>query len=144
MRVKTRSRGMVNKNQGSKWITRERRLAIYIRDQFTCLICEADLREEPAHNVTLDHIVPRSKGGTNKSDNLYTCCGKCNSSRGDRPIRKWATRGAISRILIQSTRPLNMDLSRAILGNAKREAEAAETGSAYAKACAAARAHSGV
>lgn len=36
-------------------------------------------------DMTLDHIVPRSKGGTNKIENLQLLCHHCNSIKGNRP-----------------------------------------------------------
>ena len=36
-------------------------------------------------NMTIDHIHPRSKGGTDAPDNLQLLCGACNSTKGDRP-----------------------------------------------------------
>lgn len=38
----------------------------------------------PFRNLTIDHIVPRSQGGTNHSDNLQLLCAACNSTKGDR------------------------------------------------------------
>ena len=38
----------------------------------------------PFRNMTIDHILPRSKGGTNDPDNLQLLCGACNSTKGDR------------------------------------------------------------
>lgn len=79
------ARGLPNgKYQGSKWIRRERRLAIYIRDGFACAYCGATL--EDGATLTLDHIIPHSNGGSTQSDNLITACRKCNSARGDRNV----------------------------------------------------------
>ena len=36
-------------------------------------------------NFSVDHIVPKSKGGTDHLDNLQLLCGACNSLKGDRP-----------------------------------------------------------
>lgn len=61
-----------------RWITVKRRLAVYLRDGFMCLLCERDLSTSDAFEVTLDHHVPRARGGGNDSDNVYTCCRQCN------------------------------------------------------------------
>ena len=39
----------------------------------------------PFRNFTVDHVVPRSRGGTDHLDNLQLLCGACNSLKGDRP-----------------------------------------------------------
>jgi len=74
------ARGMDSKYQGSKWIRREKRLAIYMRDGMACIWCGSEDRS----NLTLDHLVPYSKGGGHTGDNLITSCLHCNSSRGDK------------------------------------------------------------
>ena len=78
---------MRNSKQGAKWIRREKRLAIYIRDGLACAYCGFSL--EDGAMLTLDHINPSSKGGSNDENNLVTCCHKCNSSRQDRPVAKF-------------------------------------------------------
>jgi 5-methylcytosine-specific restriction endonuclease McrA len=43
--------------RGSKWITKKRRLAIYLRDRFACQYCGQDLHDATPRQVTLDHLV---------------------------------------------------------------------------------------
>jgi 5-methylcytosine-specific restriction endonuclease McrA len=75
---------MKKRTQGMHWIRDEKRLAIYLRDGMACIYCQASVEQET--KLTLDHIKPYSKGGTNDAGNLVTCCLKCNSSRGTRPV----------------------------------------------------------
>lgn len=77
-----------NKYQGSKWISREKRLAIYMRDGLACAYC-GDSIEEGAH-LSLDHLTPYCKAGDHRTQNLVTACVKCNSSRGNRSIGQFA------------------------------------------------------
>lgn len=45
---------------------------------------------EEGERLTLDHLLPYSKGGSNLHTNLVTCCCRCNSSRGNRPVQAFA------------------------------------------------------
>ena len=42
--------------------------------------------------VTLDHIVPRSAGGTDSVKNLVAACYQCNSKRASAPVAQWIER----------------------------------------------------
>ena len=77
-------------SNGSKWIRPTRRLALYLRDKFTCLYCKRDLHGARPADVTLDHLVPLSRGGTHGNENLVTSCKMCNSQRQDRDWRAFA------------------------------------------------------
>ena len=45
-------------------------------------ICNGCLAHFPFRNFTVDHIVARSRGGTDHVDNLQLLCGACNSTKG--------------------------------------------------------------
>ena len=45
-------------------------------------ICTGCLTAFPFRNFTVDHVVPKSKGGTDHIDNLQLLCGACNSLKG--------------------------------------------------------------
>ena len=53
---------------------------VFERDNFTCLACGT--RE----NLTLDHIIARSRGGSNDIDNLQVLCQHCNLSKGTNQV----------------------------------------------------------
>lgn len=108
---------------GSKWIRKDKRLAIYVRDGFSCAYCGRDLRQAPPAEINLDHLLPRSAGGTNEATNLITSCKSCNSSRQDRPWIDYAVGGAIDRIEQLRNRPLNMDLARALIAGTAGDPE---------------------
>jgi len=60
----------------SRKITRR---AVFARDKFTCQYCGS-----ARGSLTVDHVIPRSKGGTSHWDNIVTCCAPCNRRKGDR------------------------------------------------------------
>ena len=44
--------------------------------------CNGCLHPFPIHAMTVDHILPRAKGGTDRIENLQLLCGFCNSTKG--------------------------------------------------------------
>ena len=60
---------------------RKQRLRVLARDGHMCQLCGTT--EEPFH---IDHIVPRSKGGTSDLDNLQVLCKRCNLAKGSRSV----------------------------------------------------------
>lgn len=103
------------KGRTSSWITRKRRLAIYLRDEFTCAYCGKDLHGAKPTDIGLDHLIPRIDGGGNETANLVTACRPCNSARQDTPWTKYATGGAKLRIRKLIRRKLNTALAASIL-----------------------------
>jgi 5-methylcytosine-specific restriction endonuclease McrA len=58
-----------------------KRLRIYMRDKFRCQYCG---EKRGATELTLDHILPRSRGGDNSPVNIVTACVDCNQRKGSR------------------------------------------------------------
>lgn len=58
-----------------------RRLRIYTRDKFRCQYCG---EKKGAAELTLDHILPRSRGGDNSPVNIVTACVRCNNRKANR------------------------------------------------------------
>lgn len=52
------------------------RMAIFHRDSFTCQYCGLETRD-----LTIDHIIPRSKGGPHTWENVVASCGLCNHKK---------------------------------------------------------------
>jgi 5-methylcytosine-specific restriction endonuclease McrA len=57
------------------------RLNIYARDRNICQYCG---RAYPKHELNLDHVIPRSQGGTSNWENIVCCCLACNRIKGGR------------------------------------------------------------
>lgn len=80
-------------NQGSKWIRRSTRLAIYSRDGFCCVYCGKKVRGGKGTKgpgaANLDHLHPLELGGASTADNLVTACGTCNATKGTLPLPKF-------------------------------------------------------
>ena len=53
------------------------RRAVFARDQWTCQYCGS------RSNLTVDHVVPRSKGGASSWENIVASCAPCNRRKGD-------------------------------------------------------------
>lgn len=68
------------------WITKEKRLAIYGRDNYTCQYCGKIMTQ---NGLTLDHIKSRLNGGSNKPNNLITACLSCNSKKKERSAKEY-------------------------------------------------------
>ena len=47
-------------------------------------ICQYDGRTHPLHDLTIDHVVPRTAGGKSTWDNVVTACTACNRRKGGR------------------------------------------------------------
>lgn len=59
------------------------RRALFARDGWRCVYCGTT-----SGRMTLDHVVPRSKGGADDWDNVVTACAPCNLRKGDRLLHQ--------------------------------------------------------
>lgn len=55
------------------------RNAVMLRDAYTCGYCG---RTYSRHQMTIDHVVPRCRGGAHAWNNLITACQRCNQRKG--------------------------------------------------------------
>ena len=53
---------------------------VYLRDIYHCQYCNAQVTNNSA---TMDHVIPLSKGGKTRWDNIVTACGTCNGRKGN-------------------------------------------------------------
>ncbi|KAG9452031.1 hypothetical protein H6P81_004935 [Aristolochia fimbriata] len=58
------------------------RKSILFRDHYVCQYCSSD------DNLTIDHVLPISRGGEWKWENLVTACDKCNSKKGQKTLEE--------------------------------------------------------
>lgn len=66
-----------------RMILRPTRANILLRDEDTCQYCGKRSRD-----LTLDHVVPRSRGGQSTWENLVACCRACNGRKGNRLLKE--------------------------------------------------------
>ena len=59
------------------------RRALFARDGWRCVYCGTT-----SGRLTLDHVVPRSKGGESIWENVVTACAPCNLRKGDRTLEQ--------------------------------------------------------
>ncbi|MBL4720173.1 MAG: HNH endonuclease [Alphaproteobacteria bacterium] len=57
------------------------RFNVFLRDRFACQYCGDAL---PSHELTFDHVVPRSRGGRTTWENVVAACAPCNLRKGGR------------------------------------------------------------
>src|SRR5215469_6655135 len=74
------------------------RVNILLRDDETCQYCGKHTRE-----LTLDHVVPRSRGGQSTWENLVACCRPCNGRKGNRLLKE------VNMRLLRQPRPLKQE-----------------------------------
>lgn len=122
-------------SSGGDLIWRPTRMAIYARDSWCCAVCawrpqrvsilldyvsriiqdRAPTRALDGRRITrgltLDHVVPCSRGGSNGPENLVTMCLACNSAKQARTLREYASE-AMRAAKPRLRRPLDRRLGR--------------------------------
>lgn len=56
---------------------------VFLRDDFQCQYCGENF---PEKKLTIDHIVPVSKGGRHEWQNVVAACSKCNNKKADKTL----------------------------------------------------------
>jgi len=80
---------------------------ILLRDRNQCQYCGVVL---PSGELTLDHVVPRSRGGNSTWENLVACCHSCNRRKGNQLLSELKDMK-----LIREPRPFSLHTSRHIM-----------------------------
>jgi 5-methylcytosine-specific restriction endonuclease McrA len=79
---------------------------ILMRDRYTCQYCHKTL---PSTELTLDHVIPRSRAGETTWENLVACCHPCNNRKGNRTPEEAGMR------LARAPRPFSLHTSRHLM-----------------------------
>jgi len=72
---------LLNYDRVPRYSLRFSRRNLFARDGHQCQYCGVDA---PASQLSIDHVVPRSRGGQTTWENVVCCCIKCNSRKGSR------------------------------------------------------------
>ena len=79
---------------------------ILLRDRNTCQYCGTVLSSS---ELTLDHVIPRSRGGSSTWENLVACCHPCNRRKGNQSPAEAGMK------LMREPRAFNLHTSRHIM-----------------------------
>jgi 5-methylcytosine-specific restriction endonuclease McrA len=79
---------------------------VLLRDRNTCQYCGEVF---PSGELTLDHVVPRSRGGLSTWENLVACCHICNRKKGNQLVSEAGLK------LLREPRAFNLHTSRHIM-----------------------------
>jgi 5-methylcytosine-specific restriction endonuclease McrA len=79
---------------------------ILMRDRYMCQYCQRVL---PSGEMTLDHVIPRSRHGETAWENLVACCHSCNNRKGNRTPEEAGMK------LMRLPRPFSLHTSRHLM-----------------------------
>lgn len=80
------------------------RFNLFLRDEFACQYCGAK------HDLTFDHVLPRSLGGTTSWENVVAACAPCNLQKGSKTLRHAGMH--LRRVPRRPTAPELIDIGR--------------------------------
>ena len=89
--IKCRHVIKVSANRGISRILRQK---VYDRDGNKCIVCGG------VEKLTIDHLVPIMRGGSNKEYNLATMCLSCNNEKGGKMIQKYVELAAMQKSIL--------------------------------------------
>jgi 5-methylcytosine-specific restriction endonuclease McrA len=81
--IKTRTKNKIAKIVSNK---RKIRRFLFNRDGTGCFYCNTRLNFETA---TIDHLIPKSQGGSDNLDNLVLACHECNIGKGAKSLNEF-------------------------------------------------------
>ncbi len=61
------------------------KLNVHHRDEFTCLYCG---KKQARPKLTIDHVIPRSRGGETSWFNCASACKPCNTKKGNKTLKE--------------------------------------------------------
>jgi 5-methylcytosine-specific restriction endonuclease McrA len=79
---------------------------ILMRDRYTCQYCGKTMN---SGELTLDHVIPRSRSGETTWENLVACCHACNNKKGNRTPEETGMR------LARPPKPFSLHTSRHLM-----------------------------
>jgi 5-methylcytosine-specific restriction endonuclease McrA len=79
---------------------------ILMRDRYTCQYCQ---RIMASSELTLDHVIARSRAGESSWENLVACCHRCNNRKGNR------TPDEAGMKLLRAPRPFSLHTNRHLM-----------------------------
>jgi 5-methylcytosine-specific restriction endonuclease McrA len=88
------------------------RKGILLRDGYTCQYCR---KKMPPQDLTLDHVLPRSRSGGSTWENLVACCFSCNNRKGNR------TPAEAGLLLMKQPRQISIHAKHRLLADAAGE-----------------------
>lgn len=79
-----RRRPKINADEGD--FTSEQWRLLCVKYNYTCLCCHTKAEDTPEGTMTIDHVIPLSKGGSNHISNIQPLCRSCNSKKHRKTI----------------------------------------------------------